>query len=365
MQLEKKMAELICGYSLNLTKGDILLIRAESCSEPLVKALFEKALQLGVKPVLRMAFKGQQASFFKFAEKEQLEFIPHSVMADAENVTASVFIDATANTKELTNADKQKVTTYSKSMRKVRDIMMERESKGEFRWSLCPYPTAAMAQDAEMSLDEYAEFVFRACKLHMDDPVAAWQEVDAYQKKVIGILDGSKEVRIVGDRTDITFNVEGRKWINCNGHHNMPDGEVFTSPVEDGVDGEIFFDVPTSYLGVEAGGISLKIEKGRIVEASAQKGEAFLKSILETDEGSKLIGEVAFGLNETITKATKNILFDEKIGRSIHMAVGASYPEAGGKNKSGIHWDMIKDMKNGKAYVDGELVYENGYFKGV
>ncbi len=242
---------------------------------------------------------------------------------------------------------------------------MDREQKGEFRWSLCPYPTAAMAQDAEMSLDEYTEFVFRACRLHEDDPVAAWRAVDEYQQKVTGLLDGTKELRIVGNKTDITFNVSGRKWINCNGHHNMPDGEVFTSPVEDGVNGTIYFDVPTSYMGVEAGGITLKIEKGKIMEAYAEKGNDFLQSVLETDEGSRFIGEIAFGLNESITKPTKNILFDEKIGRTIHMAVGASYPEAGGKNKSGIHWDMIKAMEDGKAYLDGRLVFENGRFSGM
>ncbi len=188
-------------------------------------------------------------------------------MADAENISAQVFIDSTDNTKQLTNADKSKMATHAKTMRKVRDILMEREQKGgEFRWSLCPYPTQAMAQDAEMSLDEYSEFVFNACKLNEADPVAAWNEVDRFQNKVVDILTGTKEIRIEGHKTDITFNVADRKWINCNGHHNMPDGEVFTSPVEDGVNGQIYFDLPTSYMGVEAGGIMLKIENGKIME---------------------------------------------------------------------------------------------------
>lgn len=365
MSLEKKLAKLICEYSLNLKKGDILLIRAETVSEPLVKELYTKTLETGAFPVLRMAFSGQQSVFYKHAQKEQLEFIPHSVWADTQNVTASVYIDATDNTKQLTGADKSKMAVYAKSYAKVREVLMDREQKGEFRWSLCPYPTAAMAQDAEMSLDEYHEFVYKACRLHEADPVAAWQAVDAYQQKVTGLLNGTKELRIVGHKTDITFNVTERKWINCNGHHNMPDGEVFTSPVEDGVNGEIYFDVPTSYMGVEAGGITLKIEKGKIVEAHAEKGNDFLQSVLNTDEGSRLVGEIAFGLNESITKPTKNILFDEKIGRTIHMAVGASYPEAGGKNKSGIHWDMIKYMEDGKAYIDGKLVFDGGRFNGL
>jgi len=259
-----------------------------------------------------MAIAEQQAAFYSHANNKQLEFIAPSIMADAHNITAQVYIDSTSNTKQLTRADKSKISLASKTMRQVRDVLMDREQKGEFRWSLCPYPSQAMAQDAEMSLDEYTEFVYNACKLNEADPVAAWRKVDEFQKKVVDILTGTKELRIVGEKTDLTYNVEGRKWINCNGHHNMPDGEVFTSPVEDGVNGQIYFDLPTSYMGVEAGGILLKIEKGRIVEASAEKGNDFLQSVLETDEGSRFIGECAFGLNDNIDKPTKNILFDEK-----------------------------------------------------
>lgn len=362
MQLEKRMADLICEYSLALKEGDIFLIRAETVAEPLVKALMVKALEMGAHPVLRMTVTEQQAAFYSHANSKQLEFIAPSILADAQNITAQVYIDSTSNTKQLTRTDKSKIALASKSMRHVRDILMEREAKGEFRWSLCPYPSQAMAQDAEMSMDEYTEFVYNACKLNEKDPVAAWRAVDEFQKKVVAILTGTKEIRIVGDKTDITYNVDGRKWLNCNGHHNMPDGEVYTSPVEDGVNGQIYFDLPTSYMGVEAGGILLKIENGRIMEAHADKGNDFLQSVLETDDGSRGIGEVAFGLNENITIPTKNILFDEKIGRTIHMAVGASYPEAGGKNKSGIHWDMIKSMQDGKAYADGKLIFSNGKF---
>ena len=362
MSLEKKLAKLICEYSLNLKKDDICLIRGETCAEPLIKEIYKKVLTMGAHPVVRMTFEGQAAALYKNAESHQLEFIPPSVLADTENVTAMVAIDSTSNTKELTGADKKKMSLHSKTNRQIRDRLFEREAEGKFRWSLCPYPTQAMAQDAEMSLEDYADFVYRACKLHEDDPVKAWQAVDKYQSRIINFLTGTSEIRIVGKETDITFNVKGRKWINCNGHHNMPDGEVFTSPVEDGVNGTIYFDVPTTFMGVEAGGVRLTIEDGVIVKASAEKGEEFLLQVLETDEGSKLVGELAFGLNESIQSPSKNILFDEKIGRTVHMAVGSSYPEAGGLNKSGIHWDMIKDMNDGQVYKDGELVFENGQF---
>lgn len=365
MFYEKKLAELVCEYSLYLKKDDILLIRGEVCAAPLIKEIYAKALQMGVHPIVRLTFDEQESVFYKHAVGDQLEFIPEGNFADARQATAMVFVDATSNSKQLTGADKKKIAASSKAKRAVRDIMMEREQKGEFRWNICPYPTQAMAMDAEMSFDEYSDFVFTACKLNEPDPVAAWNEVDRFQNKVVEILTGTKELHIVGKKTDIKFSVEDRKWLNCNGHHNMPDGEVFTSPVEDSADGEIYFDVPTTYLGVEAGGIWLKIENGKIIDAKAEKGEEFLLSILDTDEGSRLVGEIAFGLNENINKPSKNILFDEKIGRTIHMAVGSSYPEAGGKNRSGIHWDMIKDMNNGKAYKDGVLIFENGKFKGL
>lgn len=190
--MEKKLAKLICEYSLGLKKGDIFLIRAETVAEPLVKEFVHQSLEMGAHPILRMMISEQQSVFYKYADEKQLEFIAPSVMADAENITAQVFIDSTDNTKQLTNADKKKIAAYAKSMRRVRDILMDREQKGEFRWSLCPYPTQAMAQDGEMSLDEYAEFVYGACKLNEKDPVAAWQEVDRYQRQVVDLLTGTK-----------------------------------------------------------------------------------------------------------------------------------------------------------------------------
>ena len=240
---------------------------------------------------------------------------------------------------------------------------MKRAAEGSASWVVADVPTHALAQEAKMSFDEYSEFLFKSCYLDLDNPVAKLKELDEKQTKWANYLNGVKQLHIIGDRTDITFNVEGRKWISCSGKNNYPDGEVFTSPVEDGINGEIYFDFPQIYRGNEAHGVHLWIENGQVVTAKADKGEDYLNAMFDMDEGSRGIGEIAIGTNEEIQDITGNILFDEKIGGAIHMAVGASYPETGGKNVSGLHWDLIKNMKNGgKIYADDNLIYENGKF---
>ena len=238
---------------------------------------------------------------------------------------------------------------------------MKRSAEGTAKWVIADVPTHALAQEAKMSFDEYSEFLFKSCYLDLDDPVAKLKDLDEKQTKWANYLNNVKEIHITGEKTDIKFNVEGRKWISCSGMNNYPDGEVFTSPVEDGINGEIYFDYPQNYRGNSANGVHLWIKDGLIIKAEAEKGEEFLHAMINMDDGSHGIGEIAIGTNEEIQEITGNILFDEKIGGAIHMAVGASYPETGGKNVSGLHWDMIKNMKNGgKIYADGTLIYENG-----
>ena len=203
--------------------------------------------------------------------------------------------------------------------------------------------------------------MFKSCYLDLDNPVAKLKELDEKQTKWANYLNNVKKLHITGEKTDITFNVEGRKWVSCSGLNNYPDGEVFTSPVEDGINGEIYFDYPQNYRGNSAQGVHLWIENGKIVKAQAERGEEFLNAMINMDEGSHGIGEIAIGTNDEIQEITGNILFDEKIGGAIHMAMGASYPETGGKNVSGLHWDLIKNMKNGgKIFADDKLIYENG-----
>jgi aminopeptidase len=240
---------------------------------------------------------------------------------------------------------------------------MQRSATGEFRWVGTLYPTNAYAQDAEMSLRDYEEFVYGACFCDQDDPVARWQEVHDMQQKLVDWLVGKREVRVTGPNADLTLSIEDRVFMNSDGHKNMPSGEIFTGPVEDSVEGWVRFTYPAVTAGREVEGIELKFEKGKVVEASAKKGEEFLLKMLDTDPGARYVGEFAIGTNDGIKRFTKNILFDEKIGGSFHMAVGFGFPETGSKNESAIHWDMICDMRDGgEIHVDGDMFYRSGEF---
>lgn len=363
MTYEDKLAKLLCEYSVKVKKDDLVLLRAESCAEPILSACFRQVLKMGAHPLVRMSMQDQNAMFFKYGTNHQFSYMSPVDKMQAESVNVQIMFDSTINTKELTNADPSKISINYKVRGDLRDIMSEREDKGEYAWVYAPYPTPAMAQDAEMSFEEYRDFVYTACKLNEKDPVAAWEAVDKMQEEIVKRLTGSKTLHITGKNTDITFNVEGRLWRNCSGQRNMPDGEVFTSPVEDSATGTIFFDIPTNYNGVEAENVFLRLEKGKVVEAKADKGQDYLYKMLDTDEGARFVGEIAFGLNDNINRPSRSILFDEKIGRTIHMAIGASYSEAGGKNKSAVHWDLIKDMKSGgQVELDGKLIYKDGKF---
>jgi aminopeptidase len=215
-----------------------------------------------------------------------------------------------------------------------------------------------------MSLDDYEDFVLRACLVHLKDPIAAWKRVHSRQKKICKVLDTKKKIRVVAKGTDLTMSVAGRKWINCDGKANMPDGEIFTGPIEDSVEGVVSFSFPGFYYGREAEGIKLTFKKGRVTKATATRNEEFLKAMLDTDEGARRIGEFAIGTNPAIQRFTRNTLFDEKIGGTIHMALGASPRESGGVNESGVHWDIVNDMRDGgKIYADGKLIYKGGKFR--
>lgn len=241
--------------------------------------------------------------------------------------------------------------------------MMQRIGEGSLRWTYFPFPTESMAQEAEMSLLDYTEFVYNACAFNVDDPVRHWQEVSAKQQKLVDYLADKSHARIVGPDIDLTFDFSGRKWINCNGVMNFPDGEIFTGPVEDSVNGRVKFNMRTVYMGRSVDGVELEFKDGKVVNASAEKNEEWLMSQLDLDEGARRLGEFAIGTNFGIQEITGNTLFDEKIGGSIHMAVGRSIPESLGTNMSMVHWDMVHGMESGEIYIDDELFYSHGEFK--
>lgn len=359
-----KYAKVLVDYSVDVQKGDTVQIRATSIyAKELVKAVYKRVLERGGHPILRTSFEDMSDIFIKMASDEQLDYVDPIIKLEYETIDKFISIGAPMNTKNMARADLSKLARRGKATKKLSETLMRRSADGTAKWVIADVPTHALAQEAGMSLEEYTEFLFKSCYLDMDDPVGKLRELDEKQTKWANYLNGVKNLHITGEKTDITFNVEGRKWISCSGLNNYPDGEVFTSPVEDGINGEIYFDYPQNYRGNSAQGVHLWIENGRVVKATADRGEEFLNAMLDMDEGSRGIGEIAVGTNDMIQEITGNILFDEKIGGAIHMACGASYPETGGKNVSGLHWDLIKNMKNGgKIYADDKLIYENGKF---
>ncbi len=359
-----KYASVLVDYSTNVQKGDLVIIRAESVhAKDLVKAVYKRVIERGGHPLLRTAIADLAEIFIKNASDEQLDYIDPITKMEYEKVDKYISIGAPLNVKNMARADMKKLARRSAATKELSEILLKRSAEGDASWVIADAPTHALAQEAKMSLDEYSEFLFSACYLDLDDPVKKLKELDEMQTKLVEYLNNVSEIRFVGEKTDITFSTKGRKWISCCGMNNYPDGEIFTSPVEDSANGQIYFDFPAIYRGNEAHKILLKIENGKVIEATAEKGEQFLNAMLDIDEGARFIGEIAIGTNDRIKEVTGNILFDEKIGGSIHMAVGASYPETGGENVSGLHWDIIKNMKNGgEIYADGNLIYKNGMF---
>jgi len=357
-----KYAAVLVDYSTDVQKGDLVVIKATSpMAENLVKAVYKRVLEKGANPIVRTSICDLSDIFIKYANDEQLDYVDPITKLEYEKIDKYISIGAPMNVKNMARADKTKMARRSKATRELSELLLGRSARGEASWVVADVPTHALAQEAKMSFDEYSEFLFNACFLNLDDPVAKLLEMDKEQKRWCEYLNKTSKIRIIGEKTDITFSTEGRKWISCSGLNNYPDGEVFTSPVEDSANGEIYFDFPAIYRGNEAHEIHLTLENGKVIKAVAEKGEEFLNAMFDMDEGSRFVGEIAIGTNEMVQDVTGNILFDEKIGGSIHMAVGASYPETGGKNLSGLHWDIIKNMKNGgEIYADDVLIYKDG-----
>jgi aminopeptidase len=358
-----KLAKVLVEYCLDVEKNDLVLIRAGLPSEPLVREVYREVLEAGGHPVTRVSLPGTTEVFYNTARKHQLEHLSPVAWREMECIDKLLAIRAETNTKALTGSDPEKQRIVARSQTPLRQLYQDRVAAGEVEWCVTQFPCDASAQDAEMSLKEYEDFVLRACLVHKKDPVAAWKGIRRKQARFCRYLDDVRKLRIVKSGTDISMDVAGRAWINSDGRRNMPSGEIFTGPIEDSVEGKIAFTFPACYGGREVHDVELTFKKGRVVKATASKGEDFLHAMLDTDEGARFVGEIAVGTNYDVVKFTKNTLFDEKIGGTIHMAVGSSYEQTGGLNKSGIHWDMVADMRDGgRIYADGKVIYKDGKF---
>lgn len=361
--LEKKLlnayAKLLLNYSLEVKKDERVGIYAGVEATPLVEELYAEILKLGAHPFLRLSLDNQNELFFNNCSDAHLTHLDELTMIEAKKMDCRIRLMSSVNTREMTGVDPAKQAILSKTMRPVMNEVLKKD-----RWVLSMYPTQAYAQDAEMPLSKFEEFIASAVKINFSNPVKEWQKVYDYQERIIKSLKNADEIHILGEKTDLKLSVKNRKFINSCGKANMPSGEVFTGPVENSANGEIYFEFPACTNGYEVSGIILKFKNGKVVEAKAQKNEEFLLKMIDMDKGARFLGEFAFGLNYSIQQFTKNILFDEKIGGTIHLALGNSYPETGGKNKSGLHWDMIKDLrKTGEVKVNGKTVFKKGKFQ--
>jgi aminopeptidase len=359
----ERLAKILVGYSTAVKPGDIVSIDGESAAEQLLLAVYEEVLKAGGQPIMNVSLDGQAAAYYKHASDEQLDWVSPVSEWMLDNVDVRISVGAANNTRELSAVPPDRQTRRQRATGALLGRAMERSARGEFRWVYTLYPTNAYAAEAEMSLADYEDFYFGACLADDEEPLTAWQRAADETKRLAERIQGHEEVRVLAPGTDITLGIAGRTFIPCCGEHNMPDGEFFTGPVEDSVQGEVTFHLPANIAGREVAGVWLRFESGRVVDARAERGEEFLIQLLDTDSGARTLGELGIGTNYAIDRGTRSVLLDEKIGGTVHMAVGKSYPESGGENDSAVHEDLVCDLRpGGKLIVDGEDFQVDGKF---
>lgn len=359
----EKLATILVRYSLNLKKNDLFVISGSHLAAPLIKEVYHQAIKIGAHPFTHIGIDGLAEIFYNCSSEQQLKYVSPLSKFEIEHIDASLSIISPENTRNMTNIDPKKQAISSVAHQQIHRIFLERAAKKDLRWCITQYPTQASAQDAEMSLADYEDFIFSAAHVDAKNPIKYWRTVNKEQETIRKRLSTKKTLHVLAKDTDLRVSVTGRKWINCSGTENFPDGEVFTGPIENSAEGYISYSFPGSHGGREVNDIQLSFKKGAVVKATASKGEKFLRSMIAMDPGAQRLGEFAFGTNYGVKMYTKNTLFDEKIGGTIHLALGSGYPETGSKNKSSLHWDMVCDLrKNGELYADNELIYKNGRF---
>lgn len=365
-----ELAKILTEYSSPIQPGEyVTIVGNGSTTGPLIEALVEAVLRRGGFPNVQLAaplspdYCDHFELFMRLANEQQLDTLDSTIMHWVEASDAIFFIKAPSNTSALATVDPERISRWRRASRAYSERYLQRYNAGELRWTVVGWPTQALAQAAEMGLRAYQEFVYKACGLDQPDPVAHWQAFREKQERLVAWLRDKQHAQVKGPGIDLSFDFGGRPWVSAHGTVNFPDGEIFTSPVEDSVNGTVAFNFPCIYLGNQVEGVRLRFENGVAVEATASKGQDYLVHTLDTDEGARRLGEFAIGTNMGIQRMTRNILFDEKIGGSIHMALGRSYEETGGVNQSAIHWDMIHSMKDGgEIWIDGQLFYRAGEF---
>jgi aminopeptidase len=350
-------------YSTDVQPGETVAISGGVAAEPLLRAIYREVVVRGGFPILLPNFSGLITELLNAGNDDQLQYLSPVERFARESANVMISVSAETNTKSNSAVDPSRQRVFQKARAGLTETYMNRAAKGELRWSSTLFPTDAYAQDADLSTADFANFMFDACKLHAPDPAAAWRELAAEQQRLIDWLTPKSEIHLVGPETDLNLSVKDRTWINSDGHRNFPSGEIFTGPIEDSANGHISFSYPAVIGGREVEGVRMRFENGKVVEASAAKNEEYLISTLDSDAGARYLGEYAFGTNFDISRFTRQILLDEKIGGTVHMALGAGYPDSGSQNKSAIHWDMICDLRQGgRVEADGTPFLVDGKF---
>ncbi len=359
----KKLAQIMTHYSLAIKPGQEVMVQTSPIAHDFNLAFYEEAIKAGAHVTFsidRGFYPGMDEIFYRYASNAQIDHISPVRKLMYETFDARMVVEALSNTRELAGVDPKKISRARKANAPIFKTMLRRIERKQMNWCLTVYPTDAMAQEANMSLNDYTEFVFEAGMLNAKDPVALWKEEAKKQQKLVQWLKGRENVTLKGDNIDLTFSIKGRRFIKCAGDQNFPDGEIFTSPVENSVNGWVRFKYPAIFDGQEIKDIELWFEKGKVVKEKAAHNQELLTAQLNTDKGARYLGEWGIGTNYNIKQFTKNMLFDEKLGGTIHLALGLGFEEAGGKNTSGLHWDMLCDMTNSEIVIDGKTFYKNG-----
>jgi aminopeptidase len=359
----KCLADLLVNYSIQVQPGEKVAIRSSSLAEPLLNEIYGHVLKAGGFPFLALKFPETDDFLFENAADEQLKHTSEIEQYVVNNFDALVMVAAPANTRALNRIADHKVMLARQAEGPLIQRTMIRAAAGSFKWVATLFPTHALAQEANMSLGEYEDIFFKACLSDMHDPIGYWKQVEKEQEKIINRLTGRQNVHIVAEDTDLRLRIDGRIFENACGRVNMPDGEIFTAPVEESANGHVHFSYPVIYQGHEIAGAQLWFENGKVVKSFAERNEKFLNEAILMDAGAQFLGEFAIGTNSSIDRFTGQILIDEKMGGTFHLALGNSYPQTGGKNRSSLHLDMICDLrKGGEIQVDGETFFRDGKF---
>ena len=358
-----KWAHVLVNYSLDLQSGESFLIETTDLSQELCLLIYKEAIKAGAYPYISIELSNTKEIFYQFASDRQLMYVNPLYKFMYDTFDAMLVIQAPANTRSLSHIDPVRIKNANNAfLAKAKEFLYDRIDRNQMKWCYTSFPTQALAQEAEMGLEEYENFVFNSCKLNESDTEVSWKELSQRQKALCDWLKGKSELTVRGPNVDLKMSIHGRTFVNDDGRMNFPGGEIYTSPVENSTNGWIRFSYPAIFKNQEIADIELWIEDGKVVREKASKGQAFLTEILNSDAGARIVGELGIGTNYGIERFTKNMLFDEKMGGTIHVAVGHGFPEAGGTNKSSLHWDMLCDMSEGEIIVDGEIIYKNGKF---